>query len=267
VPWLILSRASASSGLPALSAGQLRRPLPDRRGDEKFADRVDEDLAGVRAGDGALVGDREDPHLTDLVAPELDTDRGVRGAGEDVEDAAAGGELAPAADDVGVGVAELHEALLHGAEVQFLPFAQPDRLNVPESRHDRLDRGPGRGDEDPHLTVGDPVEDRHALCDGLDPRRQPLVRQGLPGGEQFHPLTEHGGQFGGEVLGLASGGGDDGHRRVLCERAEGEGPGGLRPLDVEATVTDVRHQPRQFRIFGDGTQDAGQGCGAHGVPS
>ena len=48
--------------------------------------------------EAALVGRIEDAHRIDLVAEELDPDRQRRGGGEDVHEAAAPGELAPAGD-------------------------------------------------------------------------------------------------------------------------------------------------------------------------
>ena len=60
--------------------------------------------------EGALVGDLEPAHLLDRVAPELDADRVLLGRREDVEDAAAHGELAAPLDEVGAGVGGRDEA-------------------------------------------------------------------------------------------------------------------------------------------------------------
>ena len=51
-------------------------------------------------GDGALVGDGERPDLLDLVTPELHPQRVLLGRREDVDDAAADGELAATLDQV-----------------------------------------------------------------------------------------------------------------------------------------------------------------------
>ena len=84
-----------------------------------LADRVgQQDLAAGRGpqpvlGDleAALVGDLEPADLLDRVAPELDADRVVLGGREDVEDAAAHGELAAPLDQVGAGVGRGREVL------------------------------------------------------------------------------------------------------------------------------------------------------------
>ena len=59
----------------------------------------------------ALVGDREPADLLDRVAPELDPQRVVLGRREDVEDAAADGELAAPLDHVDAGVGGADERL------------------------------------------------------------------------------------------------------------------------------------------------------------
>ncbi len=71
--------------------------------------RLDVDL-----GNRALVGDREHPHLGDLVTPELDAHRVLGGRREDVEDAAAHRELAALADHVDARVGQLDQARRRG---------------------------------------------------------------------------------------------------------------------------------------------------------
>ena len=66
-------------------------------------------LSTLDFGDGALVGDREHPHLADLVTPELHPHRMLGGRGEDVENAAADGEFAAPADHVHPGVGQLDQ--------------------------------------------------------------------------------------------------------------------------------------------------------------
>ena len=61
--------------------------------------------------EAALVGDLEPADLLDRVAPELDPDRVLLGRREDVEDAAAHGELAAPLDQVGAGVGRRGERL------------------------------------------------------------------------------------------------------------------------------------------------------------
>ncbi len=235
---------------------------------------MDEYLTGIGAGDGALVTDGEDLDLADLVAPELGTDGHVSGSREDVEDASTGGELSPAADNVRPGVPEFDEPFLHLTEVEFRPLDDADRFDVTESVHDRLHGRPGRRDHDPQSAVGELVEDLHPGGHGLRPRGEALMGQGLPGGKQCDDVTEHGGEFEGEVLRLPPGGGDDEDRGVPGEGGDGEGPGRLGPLDVEPGITDMGDQATEFRVPGQGAQDSGEGRGrggtlgsAHGCPS
>ena len=90
------------------SVEDLRRPRMRRRedpgpcahlgGEQQLACGVERDPAHVMAR--SLVGHREVADLLDRVAPQLDAHRVLGGRGEDVEDAAAHGELAPALDQV-----------------------------------------------------------------------------------------------------------------------------------------------------------------------
>ena len=152
------------------------------------------DLAGR-----ALVGRVERPERVDLVAEELDPDRQLGRRREDVDDAAAPGELAPPRDLEHRRVAELEQL----AEQRALPDAGPDpqlpRLGGEVGRRDRVleerldarheDPGPAappRGERrDPGgRLVGDQLaplvgERRPRLEDGhgrrvADPRRQLL---------------------------------------------------------------------------------------------
>ena len=59
--------------------------------------------------EGALVGDREGADLLDVVAPELHAQRVLLGRREDVDDAAADGELAALLDQVDAGVRRVGE--------------------------------------------------------------------------------------------------------------------------------------------------------------
>ncbi len=88
---------------------ELERAHPDVVGQQQLAARHGDHHVDVDVGDRALVGDREHPHLGDLVAPELDAHRVFGGGREHVEDAAAHGELAALADHVDAGVGQLHQ--------------------------------------------------------------------------------------------------------------------------------------------------------------
>ena len=72
--------------------------------------------------------------------------------------------------------------------------------------------------------MGEPAQHHHAGADGLDARRQPLVRQRLPRREHRDRVAEHAAQFGGQIVGLPPGGGDDEQRTRAGQRARDEHP-------------------------------------------
>ena len=95
---------SSSSRELRVLAEQRGRPRPHVVGEQQLAARrrpqpVLGDL------ERALVGDLEVADLLDLVAPELHPQRVLLGRREDVEDAAAHGEVAAPLDQLGAGVA------------------------------------------------------------------------------------------------------------------------------------------------------------------
>ena len=92
--------ASATNSAARERTSSVEQQFPAGHGDHH---------AGVEFGDGALVGDREHPHLGDLVAPELDADRMLGGGREDVEDAAAHRELAAPGDHVDPAVGQFDQ--------------------------------------------------------------------------------------------------------------------------------------------------------------
>ena len=191
--------------------GQLGGAVADVVGQQQFAARHGDQRVDVDLGDRPLVGDGEHPHLGDLVAPELDA-HGVLGGGrEDVEDAAAHRELAALADHVDAGVGQVDQPGDHVVEVGLGTDGQRHRLDVGEVGRHRLQQRPRRGHDDPQrraealvVGMGQPAQQHHPRADGVDARRQPLVRQRLPGREQRDRVTEDAAQFGGQVVGLAA---------------------------------------------------------------
>ena len=102
----------------------LQRGCPGhhRGGDQDFAARRGVQFGGVvqaRRGQRALVGDGEPAHLVHLVAEELHPDGVVLRGREDVEDAAADGELAAVGHHVHAGVGGVGEAPDHVGERAF----------------------------------------------------------------------------------------------------------------------------------------------------
>ena len=111
------------------------------------------------------------------------------------------------------------------------------------------------GDDDPQrraqplvVGMGEPAQHHHPRADGVHARREPLVRQRLPGREQRDGVAEDAAQFGGQVVGLAAGGGDHQQRAGLGERAGGEQPRAGRADEREiggpvgGTADDVRRR-------------------------
>ena len=99
--------------------------------------------------EGALVGDREGADLLDVVAPELHPERVLLGRREDVDDAAADGELAALLDQVDAGVRRVGEPAHDVVEVGAVsPGAQLDRLEVAQALDLRLQQRADRRDDD-----------------------------------------------------------------------------------------------------------------------
>ena len=108
------SRSGAAVG-SRCSAGQRRGPLPHRP--VSSSSRQPGATSSLDRLDRALVGDGERAQLADLVAPELDAHRVLGGRREDVDDAAAHGELAARGDHLDAGVGQLDQPLQQRLEV------------------------------------------------------------------------------------------------------------------------------------------------------
>ena len=105
----------------------------------------------VELVEGALVGDRERADLLDVVAPELHPQRVLLGRREDVDDAAADGELAAPLDQVDPGVRRVGQPAYDVVEVGRVPDRELDRLEVAEPLHLRLQHRAHRRDD--HATA------------------------------------------------------------------------------------------------------------------
>ena len=185
IPSAILPSSSPSSGW---RLGQRGGPGPHLVGQQQLA-------AGRRPqavlGDlqRALVGDLEVADLLDVVAPELHPQRVLLGGREHVEDAAADRELAALLDQLDPGVRGGRQALDDLVQVGALPAAQGDGLQVAEPLDLRLEHGADRRDDDRDRAgrrvvvarVGQPAQHREPPAHGVAARREPLVRQRLPG--------------------------------------------------------------------------------------
>ncbi len=113
--------------------------------------------------EGALREGRERAHLLDLVAVELGAERLAAGGREDVEQAAADGELAALVSALDPLVARARELLRQAVEAGLAADLQPDRLGpCSRRRHALGERGRRRGDE---AAAGEDVEGAGALAD------------------------------------------------------------------------------------------------------
>ena len=255
-------------------AGQLLgeggRPLPDRVGEQDLAaGRRPEHLGGLER---ALVGDLEPPDLVDRVPEELHAQRVLLGRREDVEDAAADGELPPSLHEVGADVGRGGERLGDLGQLPLVTDPQPDRLEVAEPLGDRLEDGADGGDDVAERTVagtllvgvGQAAQHREPAADGVAARAEPLVRQRLPAGEGRDELgVDELAERGGEVVRLTSGRGDDQPGRVARALAtDGRDrrrpqPGGRDDVDLVARGA-VSGDVRESGQAGDRAQERGE---------
>ena len=119
---------------------------PDLVGQEQLAARRRPET--LDRLEGALVGDREGPDLVDLVAEELHAERVLLGRREDVDDAAAHGELAALLDEVDAGVRRAREPAYDVLELHLVTGGQLDRREVGQPLHLWLEHRAHRGDHD-----------------------------------------------------------------------------------------------------------------------
>ncbi len=106
--------------------GEFLGLLPDRRSQQQLTARRRPQAVGGGL-QAALVGDLEEPHVLDRVAPELDPYRVLLGRREDIEDAAADCQLAAFLHEVGPRVADVDQPDDDFVEVRLLAGLQPDR--------------------------------------------------------------------------------------------------------------------------------------------
>jgi hypothetical protein len=259
-----------------VGAGEVGGAVADVVGEEEFAAGgcPQAVFGGV---EGALVGDLEGADLLDLVAPELDAEGVFLGRGEDVEDAAADGELAAFLDELDAGVGGGGQGLGDVVEVGVLAGAQGDGFEVAEALDLGLedgadgcdDDGDGAGFRVAGAGVGEAAEDGEAAADGVGAGGEPFVGQGLPGGELDDAVGgQERAEGGGQVLGLAAGGGDGQHGAAAGgagEGGDGEGAGGGRADEVEVVAVSRGGglgRLGEGGVFDDGVEQAVQ---AHGL--
>jgi hypothetical protein len=185
MPCASLSRISVSSD----ARRQIERAAPDLRGEQQLPAR--RGPQPFDRFDGALVRDREGTDLLDLVAPELHPGRMLVGGREDVQDAATDRELAALGDQVHPCVRHVGKPTCHVLELGLAAGDQLDRLEVAEPLELRLQNRPHRRHHDAELAavrVGEAAQHSQPPADRVGPRRQPLVRQRLPGRVHRDPV-------------------------------------------------------------------------------
>ena len=242
------------------AGGEVSGSGPDVVGEQQLAAgrRPEAPLGDFEA---ALVGDPEPADLLDRVAPELHAQRVFLGRREDVEDAAADRELAAPLDEVGAGVGRGDEVLDDPFQGPLVAGGQGHRHEIPEPAGNRLQGRAHRGDDDPQGTgravadagpvrVCQPTQHRQAAADRVVARREPLVREGLPTGEDGDGIRiEEGAQRRGQIIGLAGGGGEHkglgtrGQRSGQDRQNQRPGPGDAREIQQRGPVGDVLGQP------------------------
>lgn len=183
------------------------------------------------------------------------------GRREDVEDAAAYGELAALLDEFDAGVRGCRQRLDRTVQVGRLTRAQGDRFQVAEALDLGLEDRADGGDDDRdraglrvvRARVGQAAQYGEAAADGVAARAEPLVRERLPG-RVLHDAVrgEQRAQGRRQVLGLAARRrhGEYGAAGVAGEGGHREGAGrrGAHQVDVGAVAVGCR--PDRFREGG-----------------
>ena len=134
----------------------------------------------------ALGERRERADRLDLVAEELDAERLAAGRREDVDEAAAHGELAALLDAVDPLVAGERELLGERVEPGRVAGRERDRLGPSLGRRHRLGERRGRGADEP--SGGEDVERPRALADEMRRRLEPRAPVHAAAREQRDPL-------------------------------------------------------------------------------
>ena len=209
---------------------------PDVAVRDQLPDRAHLHMGQSRGGELRRRGELAE--RLDLVAPVLEAHRPARDAREDVEHAAADGELATVLDDVDAAIPELDELFgqLVGREVA--PGDQLDRGHRAERRDQALHRGEGRRDQDGRAAMlAEAPDGRRPPGGDVRRRRDALVGQCLPGREQRNVARKERLEVLHEGFCLVGTGSHGEHRRVQRHRQPGHderlarlGPGLDRPL-------------------------------------
>ena len=211
------------------AVGQQRPARPGRVGQQELPARHGDDGVDRDLGNGTLIGHREHPHLGDP-SPQNSTRTGCSAVGgKEVENAAADGEFAAFAHHVDAGVGQLDRRAIrssksnsrcpppHGSvtgSIWAISAAIGCNSDARGHHHPQRQAQPGVVGGGPAGAAASAARPRCPLTRG-----QPLVRQRLPrtGTAPQHRRTPA--QFGGESIGLATGGGHHQQRAAAGQRA------------------------------------------------
>ena len=145
-------------------------------GQQQFATCHGDHRRDVDIGNRALVGDREHPHLGDLITPELHPYRMLGGGREDVENSSSHREFAAARHHVDTRIGKFDQPGDHRVEVEFGTHRQPHRVDLGEVGGHGLQQRSHRRHHDAKLRaqrrvvrVGKPTQQHHPRADGVDP--------------------------------------------------------------------------------------------------
>ena len=237
-------RASAAARLPHLGGEQ---QLPAARA------RAARSTGATRA----LVGDGEAAQLADLVAPELDPHRVLGRRREDVDDAAADGELAARGDHLDPGVRQLDQPDQQVVEVGGVADPQRHRVQPAQAGRDRLDQAARGGDDHaaarwPGRRAGGRSTAGGRRCPGAGDRRScgSVSQLGQHGDGVAAEQVRRGGA---QIVGLPVGGGDGEHGAAAPPVGE---RGGQERAQRRGALDGQRRDA-------DGSQVAG--CGGEGA--
>ena len=274
--------------LHALDRDALRQLVEHVRGTGQLRDQLERPRAhGVRQQDlaarrrphavvghleAALVRDGEPADLLDVLAPQLDAQRVVLGRREHVDDPAAHGELAALLHHVDARVRGGDQPLGEVREVDPVPRADRDRLQLAQPVDHRLQQRAHRQHEHADragvplgLRVREPPEHGEPAGHGVAAGREPLVRQRLPRRQHrdvvVRQVAAHGG---GQLVGVAARRGHDDERAAAASAASS---GGRTPAGPTTSSSPAGADGLDRRGGGGVGEEGGQEAGeVHGVP-
>ena len=190
---------------PRLGLHQLGCLRPSVLGRPKLATRVEHRL--VDGHGRALVGDRELGQPIDLIAPQVDPDRGICRTRVDINDRTSHGDLASMLNLSFTAIPEHDQSLDEFDRIDLIAGAYHDRFDH-RSGIDALHQRSSRRHDERRWTIrAEPVQHAQTLAHRLDSRTHPFEWQGLPRWKVQDPIrAKHGTGIGREAFSLGLGG-------------------------------------------------------------